>query len=150
MMVGSVQAKTIDGSYGKVDNNVQMEDEVNGSAFLAGSKTEMTGQADGVSFMAAESVNFQGTSEFIALAGNTVDINGVVYKDSFIAGNIVTIDAEADLQRDVVIAGSEVEINGNIGRNVTIYASRVTFKGATIQGNVSVYASDISADDFQR
>ena len=79
MMVGNVQAKTIDGSYGKVDNNVQMEDEVNGSAFLAGSKTEMTGQADGVSFMAAESVNFQGTSEFIALAGNTVDICSCFY-----------------------------------------------------------------------
>ena len=146
MMVGSVQAKTIDGSYGKIDNNVKMEDEVNGSVFLAGSKNEMTGQADGVSFMVAESVNFNGTSEYIAVAGNTVDVNGAVYKDSFIAGNIVNIDSEADLRRDVVVAGSEVEINGNIGRNVTIYASKVTFKGATIQGNVNIYASSISAD----
>ena len=146
-MVGTVQAKTVNGFYGKIDDDVKMEDQVNGSAFLAGSKTEMTGQADGISFMAGDTVNFKGTSEFIGLAGNRVDINGVVYKDSFIAGNIVNIDAEADLQRDVVVAGSEVEINGNIGRNITIYASKVTFKGSVIQGNVNIYASSISADE---
>lgn len=147
MMVGTVQAKTVNGFYGKIDDNVKMKDEVNGSTFLAGSKTEMTGQADGISFMTSDNVNFKGTSEFIGLAGNTVDISGTVYKDSFVAGNVVTVDKEADLQRDAFIAGSEVEINGNIGRNVTIYASKVTFKGSEIKGNVSIYASSISADD---
>ena len=92
MMIGTVQAKTINGFYGKIDDDVKMEDQVNGSAFLAGSKTEMTGQADGISFMAGDTVNFKGTSEFIGFAGNTVDINGVFYKDSYNAGNIVNID----------------------------------------------------------
>ena len=147
MMVGPVQAKTVNGFYGKIDDNVKMNDEVNGSAFIAGSKTEMTGQADGISFMAGDAVNFKGTSEFIGLAGNTVNINGVVYKDSFIAGNTVKVNAESDLQRDVVIVGSEVEINGNIGRNVTIYATKVTFKGSVVQGNVTIYASSIKADE---
>ena len=70
-----------------------------------------------------------------------------VYKDSFIAGNIIKIEADADLQRDVFIAGAEVEISGNIGRDVTIYATKVTFKGAVIQRNVNIYASSISADE---
>ena len=147
MMIGSVQAKTINGFYGKIDNNVKMNDQVNGSAFIAGSKTEMTGQADGASLMAGDTVNFKGTSEFIGLAGNTVDVNGAVYKDSFIAGNIIKIEADADLQRDVFIAGAEVEISGNIGRDVTIYATKVTFKGAVIQRNVNIYASSIRADE---
>lgn len=147
MMIGSVQAKTINGFYGKIDNNVKMNDQVNGCAFIAGSKTEMIGQADGASLMAGDTVNFKGTSEFIGLAGNTVDVNGAVYKDSFIAGNIIKIEADADLQRDVFIAGAEVEISGNIGRDVTIYATKVTFKGAVIQRNVNIYASSISADE---
>lgn len=147
MMIGTVQAKTVNGFYSKIDDDVRLEDDVDGSTFLAGSKVEMTSQANGSSFMAGDNINFEGTSEFSAIAGNTININATIYKDSFIAGNIIKVNTKANLQRDVVIAGSEVEVSGNIGRNITIYASKVVFKNSVIQGNAKIYASSISANE---
>ena len=147
VMINSVQAKTINHFKGKLDDDVTINDEVNGSLVLAGSNTEMKGKADGVSFMAGNKVVFSGESEYIALAGNSIEVKGTVTKDSFIGGNIITIGKEANLQRDAVVAGSDIEIHGNIGRNISIYGSNVNLVGAEIEGNVNIYANSIKADE---
>ena len=147
VMINGVQAKTINHFQGKLDDDVTINDEVNGSLVLAGSNTEMNGKADGISFMAGNKVVFNGESEYIALVGNSIEIKGTVIKDSFIGGNIITIEKDASLQRDAVVAGSDIEIHGNIGRNISIYGSNVNLVGAEIEGNVNIYANSIKADE---
>lgn len=143
----NAEAKTIDHFYGKVDEDVTFDDTVNGSAVLAGFDTEMKGQADGVSFMVGNQVKFSGNSEYGVFAGNSIEVNGTINKDTFIAGNIIEITDKAKLNRDAVIVGSDVEISGEITRNISIYASKVTFKEAKIDGNVKIYGMTIQADD---
>lgn len=147
MMVGPVQAKTIEHFHGEVDSDIKLEDNVEGSTILAGSNTEMTSKADGVSFMAGNKVEFSGESEYGVFAGNSIEVSGKVNNDAFIVGNIININKNAELKRDVVIVGADVELNGGIGRNISIYGTTVNFKGAKIKGNVKLYASNIEIDD---
>lgn len=146
VMISNVQAETIDHFNSKIDNEVTMDDKVNGSTALVGTNTEMKGSADGVSFMLGNQVIFNGDTEYAVFAGNSIEVSGIISKDTFIAGNLITINKDAELQRDAVIAGADVEIHGTISRNVSIYASSVSFKGAKIEGNVKIYASNIEAD----
>ena len=146
VMISNVQAETIDHFNSKIDNEVTMDDKVNGSTALVGANTEMKGSADGVSFMLGNQVIFNGDTEYAVFAGNSIEVSGIISKDTFIAGNLITINKDAELQRDAVIAGADVEIHGTISRNVSIYASSVSFKGAKIEGNVKIYASNIEAD----
>ena len=143
----SVQAKTIDHFYGKIDNEVELEDDVNGSVVLVSENTEMKSKVEGVSFLLGNKVVFDGNSEYGVFVGNSVEVSGKVFNDAFIGGNIITIEKGAELQRDTIIAGANVEISGKISRNISIYASSVSFKGAKIDGNVKVQAGMIEADD---
>lgn len=147
MMVNSVQAKTIDHFHSEIDSDIKMEDEVNGSTFLAGSNLEMSGKADGVSFMLGNKVEFNGNSEYALFVGNSIEVSGNINKDAFVAGNIIEVKKGAELKRDVVIVGTEVEIQGNISRNISIYASSVNFKGSKIDGNIKIYASNVIVND---
>lgn len=147
LMTVNVEAKTIEHFHAAADENVNMDDEVNGSVALAGADTSMKGKADGASFMAGNKVNFNGESEYIALAGNSVNIKGTVNNDAFVAGNIITVDEKANLKRDAVLAGADIEISGNVGRNISIYGGSVTLSGAKIEGNVKIYASSIKVDE---
>ena len=146
IMTSSVEAKSIDHFYGKIDNEVNLKDDVNGSTFLAGADISMKSKAEGISFMAGNKVVFEGESEYIALAGNSLEVKGLVTKDAFIAGSIVTLEKDSDLQRDVLIGGADVDIYGSIGRNISIYGSNVNISGATISGNVQIYATNIKVD----
>ena len=147
MMISGVEAKTVNHFQGKFDNYVTSEDEVNGSVALAGSNAEMKGKADGASFMAGNKVVFSGESEYGAFVGNSIEIDGIITKDAFIAGNVIDISKDANLQRDVMIAGSDIEIRGTIGRDMNIYGSTVNLSGAKIEGNVSIYATNIKIND---
>ena len=143
----SVQAKTIDHFYAKADNNVTLSDEVNGSSFLAGESIENTGKTQGVSFAAGNNIDYSGASDYNIIAGNMINIDGQVQKDTIIAGNIINIRKKANLQRDTIIMGSDIEIDGTIGRNITVLGGKVAIKGAQIYGNIRIKAEQVIVDD---
>lgn len=144
--VGTVQAKTVDHFYGMIDSDIKSEDKVAGSTVLAGANVQMDGSADGVSFLLGNQVVFNGDSEYAVFAGNSIEVDGQVNKDAFIAGNLIDIKKGAKLNRDVVIAGADVKISGTISRNISVYASSVSFDGVKIEGNVKVYATSLKVD----
>lgn len=146
LILSPVQAKNVDHFYGKLAGDFTLDDDVNGSAAIAGSDVTIKSNITGIGFEAGNKVQFSGNSEYLTTAGNSIEINGIVSRDAIIAGNLISIKKDAEIGRDVVIAGSDVEINGDIERNVSIYASTVSFKGATIKGNVKLYASSVSVD----
>ncbi len=143
----TIQAKDINHSHSQIGNDVLLEDNVYGTSMIAGESTETSGNIQGINFMAANNIKFGGQSDYLACAGNSIKIGGKVLNDTFIAGNIVDIKKSAYLERDVMIAASDVEINGSIGRNATIYAAKVVINGANISGNVKIYAEDITIGD---
>lgn len=140
-------AKTINHSYADASGNIIFKDDVYGTSALAGQNVDVSGNVFGVNFLAGLDVDYKGQSDYLCVAGNNIDIKGSVVYDGFIAGNIVDIDKKASINRDVLIAGSDIEISGNIGRNATIYGARVVIKDAYILGNVRIVAEDISVDN---
>lgn len=147
MMTSSVMAKEVDHFKGVVDNKAVIEDDVKGSSAAIGNDAEMKGKTEGVSFIIGNTVTFNGDSEYLVAAGNSLDVKGVVSNDAFIAGNVIDIDKKADLQRDVIVAGADITINGKVGRNISIYGSNIKISGAEIEGNVKIYGTNVSIDD---
>lgn len=147
VLIGTAQAQTIDHFHSEMDTDVLIKEDVNGSALAVGTNAEMKGKAQGISFVLGNNAIFSGTSDYAALIGNSVLVKGVINNDAFILGNVVEIDEKAQLQRDVIIVGSNVEISGNIGRNVSIYASTVNLKNAEVLGNVKIYSNNINVDN---
>ena len=142
----STQAKSLNRFYAEADESINLTDDVDGSSFLAGNSIESTSNVDGANFIAGNSIDFSGNSEYAIIAGNSIDVSGNVLKDTVIAGNIINIKSEANLERDTIILGSDIQIMGGIGRNVTIYSRKVSFKGARINGNVRIQAEEVDAD----
>ena len=95
----NVQAKTINHFHGVMDENAEMSDNVKGSTLVAGFNASMDGESEGVSFMGANKVVFEGNSEYGVFAGNSIEVNGIVNKDTFIAGNIIKIKDKNILKR---------------------------------------------------
>lgn len=147
MMTSSVMAKEVDHFKGVVDNKAVIEDDVKGSSAAIGNDAEMKGKTEGVSFIIGNTVTFNSDSEYLVAAGNSLDVKGVVSNDAFIAGNVIDIDKKADLQRDVIVAGADITINGKVGRNISIYGSNIKISGAEIEGNVKIYGTNVSIDD---
>lgn len=141
-----VQAKNINHFYTAADGDVSLKDDVNGSVFLAGNDIESTGRTTGVNFIAGNDIDFSGSSEYGLFAGNSIDVNGEIDRDVLIAGNIINIGKKANLHRDLIIFGSDIEVLGKVERNVTLYARKVSFKGAQILGNVRIYAEEVNVD----
>lgn len=142
-----VSAKTFDHFYAKADDDIVFDDSVNGSSALAGDSLTSKSKVNGVNFLAGNRVEHTGESDYLVVAGNSVFVGGVVLNDVVVAGNVVSLNDEADLQRDAIILGADVEIKGILNRDVVVYGSRVTIKRANIGGNVRIYAEDIIIDD---
>lgn len=143
----SVQAKSLNRFYAMAGESINLADDVDGSSFLAGSSIENTANINGANFIAGNNIEFSGSSDYSIIAGNSIDFSGSVLKDTVIAGNIINIKKESNLKRDVIVLGSDIQIMGTIGRNITIYSRKVSFKGAFISGNVRIQAEEIDVDN---
>ena len=143
----SVLAKNIDHFYAQADDSITFEDSVEGSSALAGESIDFKGIVKGANFVAGNKIVHSGQSDYLIMAGNSISVDGVVYNDVAIAGNIINISSGADLHRDVVIFGSDIEIKGNLNRNVSIYGGKVVFKGASVGGSVKVFAEEVIVDN---
>lgn len=145
-VIPTASAKEVDHFTSKIDNSVVIEETYNASVAAAGENVHFDGNVKGVSFGASNKLEFSGESDYAALAGNVIEVNGKVINDIVIAGNLVTIEKDAMVGRDAIIAASDIEISGTFERNLSIYGSKVTFKNANIKGNVKLYASQIDVE----
>lgn len=143
-VIPTVEAKEVDHFTSKIDNDVIIEDTYNASVAAAGEDVTFDGKINGIAFGASNKLALNGTTDYGMLAGNVITVDGTINNDLVIAGNLVTINKEATINRDTIIAASDVEISGTFNRNISIYASKVTFKNTNIKGNVKLYVNQIN------
>ena len=143
-LVSPVSAKEINHFTSKVGNDIEVGDTYNASLVTAGETVGFDGIVKGIAFGAGYEVSFNGNADYAVLFGNSVNVKGTVNNDAFIAGNLITVDKNANFKRDAIIGGIDIELNGVFDRNVSIYGSKITFKDVTIKGNVKIYADSIS------
>lgn len=142
----SIQAKSLNRFYAEADESISLKDDIDGSSFLAGGSIESSSNVNGVNFIAGNDIDFSGSSDYLITAGNVIDIEGNVLNDAVIAGNIINIKKGSNFERDAIVLGSDIQIMGNIGRNITIYSRKVSLNGAKINGNIRIEAEEIEVD----
>jgi len=140
----NVLAKEVNHFVSKADNDVSISEEYNSSVALAGDNVSLGGTIHGIAAGAGNNLKLEGTVEYGFLAGNSITINGTIDNDLFVAGNLITTLDKTNVKRDVIIAGNDVELCGNFERNISVYASKVTLKGANVKGNVKLYTQSVT------
>lgn len=97
----------------------------------------------GLLLVAGNTLNLSTTGEYSFVAGNVINFAGATLRDLYIAGNMVTLEQNAEIGRDVFAAGSVLTIKSNLAGNLAATADRVVLKGVHITGNVDLSASEI-------
>lgn len=126
-------------------NDASVE-EVDGSNVITGNNVTSTNKINGINIVFGNNINLNGENDYAILFGNNVNVSGIVNNDGFIFGNIINFSEDAVLNRDLVIFGNEVVLDGKINRDVTVFAYSVTINGE-ISGSVDVKASILKVND---
>ena len=126
-----------------MENEVTEEQEVNGSSVILGNNITSKNKVSGIDILLGNNVTFEGDSQYGVFLGNNINVKGNIANDGFIFGNVVKLDSDVVVNRDLIIFGSEVIVDGKINRDITIYASNVEVNGE-ISGNVKIIAEQIT------
>lgn len=98
---------------------------------------------DGLLFSFGNRMSVRGVGEYGIAAANILEISGVVEKDLFAAGNLVHVTQDAEIGRDVYLAGNDVTLGSDISGNVAVAASKISFANTTISGDVNLSTGQI-------
>lgn len=129
--------------YGDANTKLDSERSVSHSFFLAGNEVTSKDRVDGIHFLAGNLVEFTGSVEYGAFAGNSLKVNGEVEKDLFVAGNSIEIGEDTNVGRDLYAAASTVLIKANLNGNAFVGGTRVVLENVTIAGDLSLAADEI-------
>lgn len=129
--------------YADANTKVDSERSVSHSFFLAGNDVSSKDRVDGIHFLAGNLVDFTGSAEYGAFAGNSLKVNGLIEKDLFIAGNSIELGEDASIGRDLYAAATTVLIKSNLNGNAFVGGTRVVLENVTIAGNLNLAADEI-------
>lgn len=148
MVAIPVEAKEINDFYATSNDNVKLQDTVNGDSAIAGNIIDMAGNIDGIGFIAGQTINIKGKLEYGFIAGQNITINGNITKNIYAAGQTITFTKNASIGRDIFLAADTITLNGNLERNINISAAKVIIEnGTTINGNINIDTSEIIIKD---
>lgn len=134
-----------DGFNFVAEEDVEDEKEVVGSSVIFGNNVTSSNIVEGIDMLFGNNVNVNGESDYSFILGNNVNVKGTINNDGFIFGNVIVFDENTVIDRDLVIFGSDVTINGKINRDVRIYGMNVKIDGE-ISGNVELKATEVTID----
>lgn len=135
--------ETNDDAYGAAGAKVDSERQVSHSFFLAGNDVASKDRVDGIHFLAGNLVEFTGSADYGAFAGNSLKVNGEIKNDLFIAGNSIEIGEDALIGRDLYAAATTVLVKSNLNGNAFIGGQRLVLENITITGNLRLAADEI-------
>ncbi|OGY41768.1 MAG: hypothetical protein A2Y82_02740, partial [Candidatus Buchananbacteria bacterium RBG_13_36_9] len=125
--------------------NAQMKDDV----YLAGVSVNVNGPIEGDLIVVGKNIVI--SSEIkgnLRAFGDTIIIKGKVAKNITIAGNIITLAAESEAGNNLLVAGSNIELNGKINNNLYAAGSSIILNNEILgnayltidtEGALSVY-----------
>ncbi|CCY28551.1 putative uncharacterized protein [Acholeplasma sp. CAG:878] len=120
----------------------KLDDDVNGSAVIAGDSIDVNKNIDGIGVLLGSKINFTSKSEFAIIAGSEVNLEGEVLKEFLVAGETVTFKNNFKGNRDGFIFANKVILSGNLSRNITVKANEVVLENVNIE-SINIEASKI-------
>lgn len=126
-------------------NSVVIDGVVHGDVFCAGKKVTIAGTVDGDVLCAAQELTVTGTvSGNLRTAGQAIVLTGRVGRNANLAGQSVSINPEARVAGEVIVASQMFKQNGIIGP-LTGWADTMSVAGE-IKGDTNMYASVIQLE----
>ena len=125
----------------KADKNVVVQEDFDGSGFVAGQTVDIDNNVNGILFTAGDNVDISSKSEYLFAAGNVLKIDEVSFTDGFIAGNSISL-MSGNVKRDIYVAGQTIDFNAIVGRNANLAGGTVKFDGK-VEGDLTIAASKI-------
>ena len=130
-------------TYSESGATIESEHSVEHSFLLAGNDVKSSDDVKGIHFLAGNLVEFTGIAEYGVFAGNSLKINGNIKEDLFIAGNAIELGEDTLIGRDLFAAATTVLIKANLAGNAFVGGNRIVLENVTIDGDLTVEASDI-------
>lgn len=130
------------------DNNVVMDKLVDGNVFIFGKDIEVTGRVNGSLFVFGDNVTFSEDSyvvQSIFACANNLTLNGAA-TDLYAAGNIIDMNYNSFMIRDIRVAANTFNFKGGAGRDAFVGANTFNFEtesgsSAIVYGNLN-YSSN--------
>ena len=143
MLINPVIAKAdVNEGLFRADYDITVNDEMEGSGFIAGNTVAINNKINGILFGAGYTVNVTGESDYAFVAGNIINLNGASFKDGFVAGQTLELN-DVKVDRDLYAAGQNIKVSGNVGRNLFVAGSDVVIDGV-VNGNLYVDGTNIT------
>ncbi len=134
----------INDNFYVVGKDVTISGMVNGDSLSIASKIISDGTVTGDSLFFGGEVSILGKVLGDARAvGGDVKIDSYVGGDLISAGGTINITENAKIEKDVALAGGEVNVRGTIGRTVRIIAGKALIDGE-IDGNFDFYGGELT------
>lgn len=112
--------------------------------FLVGNDVATdTSTSNGLMFVAGNTLNLRTSAEYGFVAGNVINFSGATLRDLYIAGNMVTLEPNALIGRDVFAGAASLTVKSDLSGNLAASADRIVLKDVQIAGNVDLTASEI-------
>ncbi|WP_027108389.1 polymer-forming cytoskeletal protein [Lacticigenium naphthae] len=121
---------TVDGTTFVSGDLIRVNGDINGSLFVLGSTVQITGDING---------NIYGAGQLIQLSGQN---DG----DAFFAGETVTIEQDAQVGRDLFVAGMNALFEGSVPRHLFAAGQSLTLNGE-IGGNANLNSEELTLED---
>ena len=110
----------------KADKDLDIKENFNDNAFIAGETIKMDSYIDGLGFMAGKTLDIKGEADYAFIAGETINLDSFVAKDIYVAGKEIKL-SHFNL-RNIYLAGETVTVNGD-AKDLYIGGDTVTLTG---------------------
>jgi cytoskeletal protein CcmA (bactofilin family)/uncharacterized membrane protein (DUF485 family) len=130
------QEKVIAYNYWKVGGLIDIAGTLEKDAYVVGQTLNVDGVIHGDLVGLAETLNLNGTVDGnVRFAAQTVYLNGKVGKNVMIAANNIYVGSKAEINWELLTAGSLVRLDGTVGSNANVSAVTLDISG-TVNGRL--------------
>lgn len=131
------------------NDNVVMNQLVDGNVYIVGQNVEITGKVNGSLFVIADKVTFSKDSyimQSIYVCANELYLNGAA-NDLYAIANKVDMSYDSFMLRDLYVTANSFNFNGGAGRNAFVSAKDFNFvntegSAAIVYGNLTYTSSN--------
>lgn len=110
--------KIVEGTSLYTGNKLSIKEEIRGNMFVSGNDIEIDSKVDGNLFVAGNNIKINGNIEgTIFAAGNNINLGGKG-RDAFLAGNIIVLNKEINIERDLFASCKFIDLSGIVGRDM--------------------------------
>lgn len=135
--------ETVNQDYFAGGNTVILDGTVNGDTYIGGGQIEVNGYINGDLLIAGGQVTVLGTvTQDVRVMGGNVIVEGNVGKNVSEVGGNLTIDKDAKIGGNAVLAGGEIAILAPV-RNLTVAGGNVRLESKTL-GNVNATTGNLA------